>query len=52
MVHQLYLFSSSKGMVKTGHIGHDGSFIGLRGVDDVLDRGKGGRKAKTRDKFK
>lgn len=32
---QRYLLSSSKSMVKTGHIGHDGSFIRLGGVDDV-----------------
>lgn len=30
-----YLLSSSKSMVKAGHIGHDGSLIGLGGVDDI-----------------
>lgn len=32
---QLYLLSTSKGMVKAGHVGHDRSFIRLGGVDDI-----------------
>jgi len=34
-VRPLYLLSSSKSMVKTGHVGHDSSFIRLGGVDDI-----------------
>lgn len=41
-------------MVKAGHIGHDGSFIRLGGVDDIygIKRGKsqGGRKKEKRRK--
>ena len=41
-------------MVKAGHIGHDGSFIRLGGVDDIygIERGKsqGGRKKEKRRK--
>lgn len=34
-VQPVYLLSSSKSMVKAGHIGHDSSFIRLGGVDDI-----------------
>lgn len=32
---QKYLFCPSESMIETGHIGHDGSLVRLRGVNDV-----------------
>lgn len=33
-----HLLSSSEGVVKAGHVGHDGSFIGLWGVNDICPK--------------
>lgn len=36
MYEHFYLLSPGKSVIEAGHIGHDGSLIGLWGVDDVF----------------